>query len=115
MGQQAMTLLATWNDRIPADSYVLLTERLKKMQDDKMSALLSLNLKSPIVGLVLGLFFGLFGVDRFYKGDIVLGVVKLFIGWLTLGIWPIVDLFLVYKGIKKDNLEKISNVLLLTS
>ncbi|MFC3867385.1 NINE protein [Helicobacter equorum] len=27
-------------------------------------------LKSYIVGLILGLFLGLFGVDRFYKGAI---------------------------------------------
>ncbi len=35
--------------------------------------------------------FGGLGVDRFLRGQIGLGLVKLFFGWLTLGIWPFVD------------------------
>lgn len=35
--------------------------------------------------------FGGLGVDRFLRGQIGLGIVKLLIGWLTLGIWPLVD------------------------
>ena len=35
--------------------------------------------------------FGNLGVDRFLRGQIGLGLVKLFFGWLTLGIWPLVD------------------------
>ncbi|MBR5950548.1 MAG: TM2 domain-containing protein [Actinomycetaceae bacterium] len=36
--------------------------------------------------------FGAFGVDRFMRGQIGLGIFKLLIGsWITLGIWPLVD------------------------
>ena len=35
--------------------------------------------------------FGGFGVDRFLRGQIGLGIVKLLFGWLTLGIWYLVD------------------------
>ena len=36
--------------------------------------------------------FGVLGVDRFMRGQIGLGLVKLFIGsWLTAGIWALVD------------------------
>ena len=34
---------------------------------------------------------GGFGVDRFLRGQIGLGICKLLLGWLTLGIWPFVD------------------------
>ncbi|EPX9012094.1 NINE protein [Campylobacter coli] len=34
-------------------------------------------LKNPLVGLVLSITVGLFGVDRFYKGDILLACIKL--------------------------------------
>ena len=34
---------------------------------------------------------GGFGVDRFLRGQIGLGVCKLLFGWLTLGIWALVD------------------------
>lgn len=34
---------------------------------------------------------GGFGVDRFLRGQIPLGVCKLLFSWATLGIWPLVD------------------------
>lgn len=34
---------------------------------------------------------GGFGVDRFLRGQIPLGICKLVIGWATIGIWPLVD------------------------
>ena len=34
---------------------------------------------------------GGFGVDRFLRGQIGLGVCKLLFSWITLGIWPLVD------------------------
>lgn len=51
------------------------------------------------------------GVDRFYKGDIGLGIAKIctFCGF---GIWWLVDLFLVPKGIKVDNLNKLNMMLM---
>lgn len=36
-------------------------------------------------------FLGGFGVDRFLRGQIPLGVCKLLFSWATLGIWPLVD------------------------
>ncbi|MFC4651546.1 TM2 domain-containing protein [Lactococcus nasutitermitis] len=40
----------------------------------------------------LGAFlFGSLGVDRFMRGQIGLGIVKILFGWLTLGIWALVD------------------------
>lgn len=35
--------------------------------------------------------FGGLGVDRFMRGQIGTGVCKLLFGWLTLGIWALVD------------------------
>ncbi|CAK1226285.1 TM2 domain-containing protein [Fructobacillus evanidus] len=41
---------------------------------------------------VCNFLVGGFGVDRFIRGQIGLGLFKLFIGsWITLGIWPFVD------------------------
>lgn len=36
-------------------------------------------------------FLGGFGVDRFIRGQIGVGVCKLLFNWLTLGIWSLVD------------------------
>lgn len=109
----ALTLLSAWNDKIPTESYFMLQKQLESTHIDENSAfaLSALPLKEPFVGLLLGLFLGVFGIDRFYKGDIGLGIVKLLLCWLTFGIWWLVDLFLVYKGIKQDNLQKIMQAL----
>jgi TM2 domain-containing membrane protein YozV len=37
------------------------------------------------------LLFGCLGADRFARGQIALGIIKLCFWWITLGIWPLVD------------------------
>ena len=118
--------LMTLQDKIPSTSLPLVKEKLEKASEDQISSLAILPLKSHIIGLILGFFFGAFGVDRFYKGDIGLGIAKLalfLVGCITVAIgiggllifavwiWAFVDLFLVWQGIKKDNLNKILLVL----
>ncbi|EJW9590746.1 TM2 domain-containing protein [Campylobacter coli] len=120
------TVLMMISDKIPSNSLPLVQDKLKNASEDKINSLTILPFKSHIIGLILGLFLGAFGIDRFYKGDIGLGIAKL-ITWLVgvvtiwiyigglilfvLWIWCIVDWFLVWKGIKKDNLNKILAVL----
>jgi TM2 domain-containing membrane protein YozV len=48
------------------------------------------NWKWLLVGTVISWLVGFLGADRFYKGDVGLGVLKLLtIGWV--GIWWLVD------------------------
>ncbi|CAN5133796.1 hypothetical protein BH09ACT5_BH09ACT5_13280 [soil metagenome] len=58
--------------------------------------------KSRTVASILGFFLGGLGVDRFYLGNIGLGVAKLLVGWLTLGIWPLVDWITILAGAAHD-------------
>ena len=52
------------------------------------------NGKNPTIALIIGLFFEMVGIDRFYIGDIGLGILKL-ITFGGLFIWGIIDLFLI--------------------
>ena len=54
--------------------------------------------KSRMVAAILGFFLGGLGVDRFYLGNIGMGVAKLLVGWLTLGIWPLIDWIVILAG-----------------
>ncbi len=54
--------------------------------------------KSRAVASILGFFLGGLGVDRFYLGNVGMGVAKLLLGWLTLGIWPLVDWIIILAG-----------------
>lgn len=105
-----MSLYLSLKDKLPTDAYYM-QEKLDNLDEKKATNIAMLDLKSPILGLVLGLFLGGLGIDRFYKGDIGLGIIKL-ITLGCLGIWAIIDLFLVYKGIKKDNLQKVQQALI---
>lgn len=44
-------------------------------------------------------------------GDIGLGVAKLLFGWLTCGIWNLIDIFFSYKACKEKNFRKVSEML----
>ncbi len=79
MNDKAMIIFSTWADKLPENASLILREKLEKLPKEKLSAL-------SFIGL---------------------GIVKLLLCWATLGIWALIDLFLVWKGIKQDNLTKI--------
>lgn len=97
-------------DKLPYYSYVTIREKFANLSEAKQEKMSKIDLKDPMVGLLLSFLLGILGVDRFYKGDILIGFLKLF----TLGgvfIWALIDWFLIVGGIKRDNLEKIDRVL----
>jgi hypothetical protein len=81
-------------------------ERLLAADDSKWVAIQSLSLKDPQTSLILSILGGQLGIDRFVIGDTGLGVGKL----LTcggLGIWAIVDWFMIQGATREKNFEKI--------
>jgi len=57
--------------------------------------------KSQTVTLLLAIFLGGLGIDHFYLGNILLGILKL----ITLGgfgIWALIDILITGMGVRKD-------------
>ena len=104
-------LLTQWAEKIPPNKTIILQKELENLDDSTALALAAIPLKDPVLGIVLSIFLGYFGIDRFYKGDIILGILKLLFCWLTLGLWWLLDCFLVFRGIKEDNFQKIITTL----
>ena len=104
-------ILTNYRDKIPAEQILNFKIILEKAPDSKYDELIMIPTKSVTTTLLLSIFLGGIGVDRFYIGDVGLGVAKLFLGTLTLGIWPIVDIFMCYKKVKEKNLQNLLTIL----
>lgn len=100
-------LLMQYKDYIPDESVLSLRASLEKASDSSYENLIAVPVKKPTTALILSIFLGGLGVDRFYIGDVGLGITKLLLGWLTFGIWALVDIFLCYKKAKQVNFNNI--------
>ena len=96
----------------PSEQLPSLRQRLSQLDDSQANQVIAAaNIKNPTTALILSIFLGTLGVDRFYIGHVGLGVAKLLLAWLTFGIWTIVDWFLIVNATKKANLVAINNAL----
>ena len=91
---------------------ILLKDKLNQLSDRELVALTNTDFKNPTVSLVLSILVGGYGVDRFYIGDIGLGVAKLLTAG-GLGVWYIVDIFLISNKTKKNNNKDIQETLMI--
>lgn len=85
-------------------------ERLLQADESKWPLLSTLDLKDPTMMLIVSILAGALGIDRFIIGDTGLGIGKL----LTcggLGIWALVDLFLIMGATKEKNMAKVQQFL----
>jgi TM2 domain-containing membrane protein YozV len=85
-------------------------DRLISIDDSKWGIIQTLQFKDPTISLIVSLLAGSLGIDRFIIGDTGLGVGKL----LTcggLGIWAIVDWFMIMGATREKNMQKMQQVL----
>ena len=107
----------------PSEQLPSLRERLAQLDDSQANQVIAAaDVKNPTTALILSIFLGGFGVDRFYIGHTGLGIGKLLVTLLlpivTLGIslffswiWLVVDWFLIMNATKAANLEAINTAL----
>lgn len=84
-------------------------EKLLALDDSKWIMVQALNLKDPTTILIISILAGNLGIDRFMIGDTGLGIAKL----LTcggLGIWAIVDWFIIMGRTREVNAERLMRV-----
>ena len=90
----------------PEEKIPYLKEKLASMDNAKFELVTSTRLKDPVVLLVLSLFLGSFGVDRFMLGKIGYGIVKILFCWIF--ILTIIDLFIIMKKTREYNFNQIA-------
>lgn len=91
---------------------MVIKEQLDKLSDKQLFMLNSMDFKDPTVSVVLSVLVGGLGIDRFYIGDTGLGVLKLLTGG-GLGVWWIVDMFVITGKTKTNNIKDFHEVLVI--
>lgn len=84
--------------------------RLLDLPPEKEAILAKNHFKSPICMLSVSCFLGYFGLDRFLIGDWGKGIIKLLTGG-GLGIWYIIDWFLIVRATKRKNMERLEEII----
>lgn len=78
--------------------------------DSKWSLIQTIQFKDPTIALIISLIGGTLGIDRFFIGDMGLGIGKL-ITCGGFGIWAIVDWFLIMGATRDKNMQKLQTLL----
>jgi TM2 domain-containing membrane protein YozV len=101
--------IATMGTKFPAEKLPMMKAQLEKLDDSKLIVIQTVAYKDPTTLLLVSLFAGVYGVDRFMLGQTGLGVAKL----LTCGgggIWAIIDWFTVMGNTRELNYQKFTQV-----
>lgn len=111
MDKQTIDLYLTTNAKYFEPTAIpMIRQKLEKADDNTYMTLQACELKDPTVMLIISIFLGSLGIDRFMLGDTGMGVLKLLTGGCC-GILTIIDWFGVSKKTKEKNLATISMVL----
>ena len=94
----------------PASKIMYLKDKLYGLTEDKFSLLSAIELKDPTTLLLVSLFLGSLGVDRFMLKETGMGVLKLLTGGCC-GILTIIDWFSIQNKAKERNFNEIMMLL----
>ena len=111
MDQQKVDMFIMTNQKFfPAEKIMYLKDKLRTMDEEKFSLISTIDFKDPTTILLVSIFLGSLGIDRFMIGDIGMGILKL----LTLGvcgILTIVDWFSISKKVKDLNFNNVMSLI----
>ncbi len=108
--QKVDMFLMTNQKYFPAEKMVFLREKMYAIDESKFMLVSAMELKDPTTLLLISLFLGGFGVDRFMLKDTGMGVLKLLTAGCC-GVLTIIDWFSVQKKTKEQNFNNIMTLL----
>ena len=94
----------------PTQKIMFLKEKLYSLDESKFAMLSAIEFKDPTTLLIISLFLGSMGIDRFMLKDTGMGVLKLLTGGCC-GILTIIDWFSVQNKAKEMNFNHIMTML----
>lgn len=88
----------------------MLRDKLIAADDSIMAMISSVEFKDPTTVLLISIFLGSLGIDRFMLGETGMGILKLLTGGCC-GILTIIDWFTVQNKAKEINFQKLMSLL----
>ncbi len=104
--QKVDTFIMTNGKYFPSEFIIPLREMLLNADDSKWALIQTIQYKDPTLALVISLVGGSLGIDRFFIGDMGLGIAKL-ITCGGFGIWSIIDWFFIMDAAREKNVSKL--------
>ena len=81
MDQQKIDMYIMTNQKyFPEEKMMYLKDKLRTMDEEKFSLISTIELKDPTTILLVSIFLGVLGIDRFMLGDTDMGILKLLTG-----------------------------------
>ena len=92
---------------LPPSKLPYIRQQLMMVDESKWGLISTIQFKDPTISLILSIFLGSFGIDRFLIGDIGLGIGKLLTAG-GCGAWAIVDWFLIMDATREKNFQQLA-------
>ena len=97
-------------DRFKVHDAMVIREKLLTLDDSKQQAIFMVELKDPTMMLIISIFLGYLGIDRFMLGGVPMGILKLLTCGLC-GILAIIDWIQIMDRTKEKNFQELCLVL----
>ena len=111
MDKKKIDLYLTTNAKYFEPSAIpIIRQKLETADDSTFLSVQACELKDPTTLLLVSIFLGPLGIDRFMLGDTGMGVLKLLTGGCC-GVLTIIDWFTITIKAKQKNLETFSMII----
>ena len=111
MTEEEINMFLTANAKyFDATVLPIIKQKLQGADRNKLLLLQAAEFKDPTTMLIISLFLGSWGIDRFMLGDTGMGILKVLTGGLC-GILTIIDWFQVSGKAKAYNFSKINTMI----
>ena len=95
---------------LPNEKAVIIREKMAQADDSRYATISSIELKDTTKMLLISIFLGGLGVDRFMMGETGMGILKLLTGGLCYVLW-IIDIIGISNKVKEYNYNELMKIL----
>lgn len=111
MTQDKVNMYVMTNQKyLPAEKIIFLKQKLAQADEERFQLISAVEFKDPTTILLVSIFLGGLGIDRFMLGETGMGILKLLTAGCC-GVLTIIDWFSVQKKAKELNYNKLMLIL----